>query len=269
MDHYLTPAEEQRLSALFEEKRRLLKQKGHYTHRQLENAFHQRSAGAYLKDLIFGANDGIVTTFAVVAGAAGANLQNFIIVIMGFANLIGDGLSMGLANFLGEQSDEAYDKGQREKELWEVERFPEIERAEVKGILHHRYGFEGKLLDDVLSHLSADPKRWVDFMMLEELGIVEVSDVTSDAAKHGFAMFLAFVVAGLVPLLPFLIPGLKHNAFPLSVLFAGVTFFIIGSLRSLLTPTKWWKAGFQVFVVGSIASGAAYLIGKVLEGIVK
>lgn len=269
MDAYLNAQEETRLSKLFEEKKRLLGQRGHFTHRQLEDAFHQRQSGLYLRDVIFGANDGIVTTFAVIAGAAGAGLSNSVIIILGVANLIADGLSMGLGNYLGERSDEAYNRGQREKELWEVERFHEIERAEVKGILRQRYGFRGQLLEDTLNHIAAEPKRFVDFMMREELDIIENEGGTGPGpAKHGFAMFLAFVVAGAIPLLPFLV-SLPSGTFGIALALAGIAFFTIGSLRSKLTPVSWWKAGLEVFLIGALASAASYGVGALLEGIVK
>lgn len=258
---------DERLQKLFEEKKRILAEHGHYTHRQLEDAFHQRQTGTYLKDFIFGANDGIVTTFAVVAGAAGAGLSNSIIIILGVANLVADGLSMGLGNYLGERSEAAYHRGQREKEFWEVDRFPDIEEHEIREILRDRYGFSGSVLDRAVETLKADRGRWVEFMMREELDIVEETD-GSGAAKHGFAMFLSFVAAGVVPLVSFLIPPLRSVAFPISLSLAGLTFFIIGSLRAKLSPTRWWLAGLEVFLVGSVASAAAYLIGKVLERIV-
>lgn len=251
---------EPNLERLFVEKQRLLAERGDYTIRQLEDAFHQRRSGTYLRDFIFGANDGIVTTFAVVAGAAGAGLPSAVVLILGFANLLADGLSMGLGNYLGERSDDAYNRGQRQKEFWEVERFPDIERSEVRGILRQRYGFQGKLLDKAVATITAKPKRWVDFMMREELDIIETSD-HSVAAKHGLAMFLSFVSAGLVPLLPFLIPGVQTTAFSLSIVLAAATFFTIGSLRSKLSPLPWWRAGAEVFLIGGLASSVAYLVG--------
>lgn len=257
--------DEQELTRLYEHKRQLLRERGHYTLRQLEDAFHQRKSGTYLKDVIFGANDGIVTTFAVVAGATGASLPGFVVIILGFANLVGDGISMGLGNYLGERSDALYDKGQRQKEFWEIERFPAIEQVEVRGILRDRWGFEGPLLEQALATITKDPKRWVDFMMREELDIIEPEGM-SGAAKHGLAIFIAFSLAGLIPLIPFLVPGLP-NRFVWSVLLAGLAFFTLGSLRAKLAPIRWWVAGLEVFLIGSLASGSAYLIGKLLERI--
>jgi vacuolar iron transporter family protein len=69
----------------------------------------------YLPDLVFGANDGIITTFAVVSGVVGASLSNQVILILGFANLIADGVSMGASNYLSRRSDPAAgDPGRRQ-----------------------------------------------------------------------------------------------------------------------------------------------------------
>lgn len=261
----MTTADE-KLKVLFEEKRRVLREQGHYTHRRLEDAFHQRQTGTYLKDFVFGANDGIVTTFAVVAGAAGANLGNVVVVILGFANLLADGLSMGLGNYLGERSDDLYNRGQREKEYWEIERFPAIEEEEIREIFQ-KWGFAGSPLDTAVATLKKNKDAWVDFMMREELGIVE-SGGQSSAIKHGLAIIIAFIAAGVIPLLPFLVPAFRDGAFRFSLVLSGLAFFLVGSLRAKLSPIRWWVAGLEVLLIGSVASGAAYLIGKVLEGIV-
>ncbi|MBI3114881.1 MAG: VIT1/CCC1 transporter family protein [Candidatus Kerfeldbacteria bacterium] len=254
-----------RLRRLYDDKKRALEAQGSYTLKRLEDAFHQRATGTYLKDLVFGANDGIVTTFAVVAAAAGAGLEAFVVIILGVANLLADGLSMGLGNFLGEKSDEAYNRGQRQKEYWEIKHFPEIERNEVRAVFK-KWGFSGQLLEQAIHQVVADPDRWVDFMMREELGIVESED-SGGAAKHGVAMFFAFVIAGFIPLIAYVLPNVP-SPFLVSTVLAGLTFCAVGSLRAKFTPTRWWVAGLEVLLIGGIASAVAYGIGRVLERIV-
>lgn len=86
--------------------------------------------GKYLGDFVYGANDGIITTLAVVSGASGASLPEYVVVIMGFANLFADGISMGASNFLGTKSEGDYAKAQRDKEVWKIDnqRVDEIEK---------------------------------------------------------------------------------------------------------------------------------------------
>ena len=115
------------------------------------------ASGRYLADFIFGANDGLVTTFAVVAGAQGAHLAPFTVLIFGLANLLADGLSMGLGNYLGPRSEVDYQRRQRLGEIEEIEKFPEMEKEEVEEIFR-RWGFTPPLLQEAARTITADKK---------------------------------------------------------------------------------------------------------------
>ena len=246
-------------------KMQLLAKRENRDKKQLEDIYHQRTSGLYLSDMIFGANDGIVTTFAVVAGASGASLSPIVVIILGFANLFGDGLSMGIGNYLGRKSEEAYNKGQREKERFEIQHLRDVEIAETREILQER-GFNGHDLDAAMRVITADEDKWIDFMMRDELGIIE--EQQGSPLTHGVATFAAFAAAGLVPLLPFLIPGLGSLTLPLSILFTAATLFVSGALRARVYPIPWWLAGLEMLIVGSLAAIAAFTIGKLGEGFV-
>jgi vacuolar iron transporter family protein len=243
----------------------LLSQKSHADKMRLENNYHQRTSGRYLSDMIFGANDGIVTTFAVVAGASGASIASVVVIVLGFANLIGDGLSMGIGNYLGRKSEEAYEKGQHEKERWEIQHLRDVELAETREILAEK-GYAGDDLETALRVTTADEDRWIDFMMRDELQII--GGEAESAVTHGAATFFAFFVAGLIPLLPYLVPGVGTAAFPLSIVCTAATLFVSGALRARVYPIPWWRAGLEMLLVGSLAAIAAYTIGKLGEGLV-
>src|SRR3989337_3094736 len=106
-------------------KEKYLRQNPDY--RKREELYHQHQAGTYIKDLIYGANDGIITTFAVVAGATGASLSPMVVIILGFANLLADGVSMGAGNYLGIKSERDYQRAQRKKEEWEIDHLRNLE----------------------------------------------------------------------------------------------------------------------------------------------
>ncbi len=249
-------------SARQRKKEFLLKNK---RYKQNEQLFHRRTTGKYVGDLVYGANDGIITTFAVVAGVSGASLEPVIILILGFANLLADGVSMGASNFLGEQSEKSFAKAQREKEEWEIDNLKELEVEEIREI-YEKKGFMGKDLEAAVGIITSNRKVWVDTMMREELGIIE--DSSDDPRKHALATFTAFVVAGFVPLVPFLIPGLPY-AFIISAFVAALTLFTVGALRTLVTAVSWLRGGLEMLVVGSITGILAYSIGAFIEQIVR
>jgi len=232
---------------------------------RLERLRKNETTGQDLSDAILGANDGIITTFVVVAGAVGATLGPIVILIIGFANVLGDAVSMGFGNYLGRKSQADYHKGQREDEERQIETHPKEERQEIRKIFSD-WGFKSKDLDKAVEIVTADKKVWVDVMMKEELGVMEQE--SGHAKRSGLVTFIAFVIAGCVPLLPFLFPLASGTATFLATVLSGAELFVIGSLRSLVTPVKWFKAGVEMLLVGAIAGGLAYAVGTLLDRIV-
>jgi VIT1/CCC1 family predicted Fe2+/Mn2+ transporter len=217
---------------------------------------------SYLRDWIYGGIDGLVTTFAIVAGAVGADMPARVVLILGVAKLIADALSMAAANYSGTKAEhEEYDKI-REMEERHVALHPEGEREEVRQIFRAK-GFDGEDLDRVVNVITEEQHRWIDTMMAEEHGMPLVNRLPSKAA---LAVFAAFVLCGSVPLLPYLF-GLE-NAAVYALVMTGATFFAIGSIRSYWSPRPWWMAGLETFCIGMLAAGAAYLIGDLLSTIV-
>ena len=172
-------------------------------------SFHVEPRGAtatvrhYIRDFVYGANDGIITTFAVVSGVAGGGLSSLAVVIVGAANLAADGVSMGVGNLLAIRADE---RAREAANLPELEAFP-----------------------------------W----------------------KHGLATTLAFVVAGVVPLLPYLVPGLESRA-GWSTVLTFTTLFLLGALRALVTIDRWWRSGLETLLLGAVVAMAAYGAGRVV-----
>jgi len=162
----------------------------------------------YLRDLVYGANDGIITTFAVVAGVAGADLPAVTVLILGFANLVADGFSMGASNFLAIRSNEA-------------------------------------------ARAAAG------------LGVEE-----PHAGRHGFATFAAFLVAGSVPLVAYLIPGVDEGRFAIATALTLATLFTVGAFRSFVTAQSWIRSGLEMLLVGAAAAAVAYALGAMIADIV-
>lgn len=228
--------------------------------------FHTKTAGGYVGDVVFGANDGIITTFAVVAGVAGADLSSTIVLILGVANLLGDGFSMAAGNFLARKSEAEWRAIERAREEWEVDNMPEEERLEVRE-MYKKKGLRGETLEQVVQVLTSNKEVWVREMMTGEHGIVP-EDKLLHPTKNAAVTFISFVVAGAIPLLPYVFGAIGTVAFRWSTIAAGITLFAVGSLRTLVTGKRWWLAGVEMLGVGAIAAGVAYTVGAFLARLV-
>ena len=213
----------------------------------------------YLRDWIYGGIDGSVTTFAVVSGVAGAQLSPWIILVMGFANLFADGFSMAASNFLGTRAEHEDLKRIEAIEYRHIELAPEGEREEVREIFRKK-GFTGADLTNLVDLITSDRTRWVKTMLTEEYGLPY--EVRS-AWLAGITTFAAFLVCGLVPLLPYLFK--LDQALTLSTLLTGGVFFAIGSVKSRWSTSSWWSSGLSTLAVGATAASLAYAAGVVLR----
>ena len=211
---------------------------------------------------MYGANDGIVTTFAVVAGAAGALLSPGIVIILGLASLLADGFSMGSSNFLSLRARKDFVKMQRRREEWKVENFPEVEREEIREILRN-WGATGDSVEPMVSAITRDKERWVDFMMKEELDLQE--DEAASPSRHGVATFGAFILAGFLPLLPYFFEGEPRQQFLIAGILAAITFVVVGAARTLVGESKAVKGGLEMLLIGGIAAAVAYTIGWLVK----
>lgn len=228
---------------------------------------HGRFDQGLLKAVVYGANDGIVTTFAVVAGVAGAGLPPSVILILGVANMIADGLSMGIGDFLGERSERRHMQHQFLIEKWEIKNIPEEEREELRSYFQKK-GVSQTESESLTKIITKYPKLWAELGFIDEMGVVP--DFEGGLWKTGFVTFCAFVVAGGLPLLPYFleilgVPIKLESQFSLSIISTAVTLFFVGSLRTFITKGKWWWNGLEMLGIGTIAASAAYILGAVVE----
>lgn len=228
---------------------------------------HHQLQGRYLKSIVYGGLDGIITTFAVVAGVAGAALSAGIVLILGLANLIADGLSMAIGDYLSTKAENEYNRAERNREAWEVDNFPEGEKEELIQ-LYTGKGLSRPDAQTIVDILAKNKKAWVDVMMVEELGIVESDE---SPAKNGLATFFSFAAFGSVPLIAFVLSrfsgSIRPHAFPLACVLTAMTLFALGSLKVKITERNWLLSGLETLLVGGLAALAAYLVGVMLAGL--
>ncbi|MGI9407997.1 MAG: VIT1/CCC1 transporter family protein [Hyphomicrobiaceae bacterium] len=219
-------------------------------------------SASYLRDWVYGGIDGAVTTFAIVAGVVGADMSSRVILILGVANLLADGFSMAAGNYSGTKA-EADERAQlAANEERHIKLYPDGEREEVRQILEAK-GLSGATLEDAVRSITASEKTWIELMLREEYGI---AGTTKDPRWAAAATFAAFVVCGIVPLMPFLLDA--PAAFPLACVMTAGVFFAIGSLKSRWALASWWISGLETLLIGSAAAGVAYGIGALLDAVV-
>lgn len=213
----------------------------------------------HLRDGIYGGIDGAVTTFAIVAGVAGAGLSSSIIIALGLANVLADGFSMAAGNYSGTKSDLENLARLRAVETRHIETMREGELLELREILKMK-GLSEDVLDRATEDISRNRQAWIDLMLVEEYG---VSPVDPAPLKAAMVTFVAFLAAGLVPLLPFIV-GLP-DPFRASVVATLCTFFVIGAVKSRWSVVAWWRSGLETLSIGAAAAGIAYLVGGLFE----
>lgn len=214
---------------------------------------------SYLRDWVYGGIDASVTTFAVVAGVIGAHLSPIVIVIMGVANLLGDGFSMAASNYSATRTEGDEIEALRQREARHIELVPEGEKEEVRQIFAAK-GFEGEQLERAVNIVTNDDDRWIRFMLAEEYGMPQQ---VRSAITAALSTFSAFLFCGAIPLLPFVLR--LPNPFAISLAMTLVVFFAIGSIKSRWLVVSWWRAGLETLAIGSVAASLAYAAGAVLE----
>lgn len=232
-------------------------------HRQEER--HGHRLGASIREIVYGGNDGIVTTFAVVAGTAGADLPHYIVIVLGLANLFADGLSMATGAYLSEKSDQAQWKRIRREERQEIEDMPEIERAEVREYLE-TWGFAGKDLDRAVELLTADKERWTDVMMIGEHGYT--GDADSKPLLDGIMTFCSFTLFGSIPLIPYFLSIQAEDRFTVAIIGTFASLVLLGAARSYVTKEKMYRGPLEIVFVGALGAVVAYGIGILFKSVV-
>lgn len=216
----------------------------------------------YLRDWIYGGIDGIVTTFAIVAGAVGASLSDRVIIILGFANLVADGFSMAAANYSGTKAEQDNYKRLRRIEERHISSDPQGEQEEVRQIFRLK-GFAGTDLDRIVRVITRNRKQWIDTMLAEEYGVPSIVRSPTLAALSTFA---AFLVCGFLPIAPFIVD--LENAWSVSAVLAALVFFAIGSIKSIWSPQSFWRSGAETLLIGAVSAAVAFGIGLTADRII-
>ncbi len=237
--------------------------------RHRREAHSQTRLQEFLRQIVYGGNDGIVTTFAIVAGFAGAasdgvaQIGGLTVLVFGLANLFADGVSMGLGEFLSARSEHDLYHRRRILELEEIAENPEQERMELFEILRQR-GLPAGQADTVTGHLVEHPQIMADLMLTYEFGMNNPED--ENPAANGLMTFGSFLVFGGVPLVPYFLRDADATSFWLSVTATGLALLSLGMLRWYATGERAARCILETMAVGTTCALVAFFVGWVVGG---
>lgn len=218
--------------------------------------------GDGIREAVFGANDGVVSTFGILAGMVGASIGSSTIALVGVIQMFAAGLSMGLGAYISTKSQNEFYEAAESREREEILHHPAKERRSVRSILHKK-GLQGDTLDDATKSLTKKKSTWLHFILEERLGIAETSYPHPIFA--GCVMFIAFVMAGAFSVVPFFF-FTPLSALYLSGLLSLLILFLVGSIKTKFTRKHWLKSGLENLLVGLATGIVGFAVGAFIQG---
>lgn len=222
---------------------------------------HQDVTGGWLRPAVFGAMDGLVSNFALIAGVAGGATRPGVVVLAGLAGLVAGSCSMSVGEYTSVASQRELAQAEIEVERRELAKRPRAEAAELARLYEAR-GLDPDLAAEVARQISRNPQGALEVHAREELG-VSPGDLPSPllAAVSSFA---AFAVGAVLPVLPYLLGAVK--LWPAGVV-AAVGLFTAGALTARITARSWWYGGLRQLALGVIAAAITYGVGTLVGGV--
>ncbi len=217
------------------------------------------AAGARFKELILGGQDGLVNVLGVILGVAAATANARLVIVAGLAAAFAESFSMAAVAYTSARAEQDYYESERNREMDEIDKMPEAERKEIRDIYAAK-GFSGRLLDDIVGHITGNKGTWLNIMIKEELGFShEPAPPARSAATVGFASMFG----SLIPLAGFFFLPVKP-AIALGLAISAVALFVTGAIEGTMTVGHWMKKGFQLAMIGMGAALIGFIVGKVL-----
>jgi len=218
----------------------------------------------FLRQIVYGGNDGIVTTFAVVAGFAGAGASEIAqigaaaVLLFGLANLFADGVSMGLGEFLSSRSLREVWQSQHARQMALIAKNPAQETAQLEYLLRDR-GLSPQDAAAMAAVMIRNPALGVEYLLQDELGLSDPSDHTP--AANGLVTFLSFLSFGIVPIVPYILRDASTETFALAVAATAAALTALGLLRWNASGERLSRALGETLLIGGTCAVVAYLVG--------
>jgi VIT1/CCC1 family predicted Fe2+/Mn2+ transporter len=217
------------------------------------------TSGAVVRDVVIGMSDGLTVPFALAAGLSGAAISTGIIVTAGLAEIAAGSIAMGLGGYLAGRSDVEHYESEYAREVREIEKIPEHEKEEVYEVLGN-FGLTHEESTPIVESLAKRQKDWAEFMMRFELGL-EKPDAKR-ALSSGATIGGAYILGGLIPLIPYFLIVDVSNALLWSASVTIIALFVFGYVKGKFTGVSPIKSALQTCLIGSVAAGVAFLIAR-------
>jgi vacuolar iron transporter family protein len=225
----------------------------------LDPHHHADVSGGWLRPAVFGAMDGLVTNIGLIAGVGGGGLPPSAIILTGLAGLVAGAISMALGEYTSVQTSNEQIEAELAKERRELLHHPEAE-AEELALRWMDRGLPEALAREVAHTIKLNPEEALRVHAQEELGVVPENAPSPWTAA--ISSFVCFAIGAVIPLIPYLVGG--SSLWPALVV-GGVGLFAAGALTARFTHRPWWLSGLRQLVLGMLAAGAAFLIGKAID----
>lgn len=221
--------------------------------------WHRTESGGFLRNVVYGFNDGLTANFGLVAGVIGATAtqQHETVMVAGVAGLIADALSMGASGYLAAKSEREVYEHEIAMERAEVELMPEVERDEL-ALIYEAKGMDPEGARQLATEVMADPRRMLEEQVQEEL---KIGDQTTSPLREGWTTGLATAIGALIPVFPFFVLR-GTSAIVVSFVIAMLSHFLVGAARSVFTGRSVLRSGFDMFVVGLGVALVGYAVGE-------
>ena len=218
------------------------------------------TSGQFLRDMVFGANDGVVTAIGFLVGIAGSVTNQTIIVIAGVLTIVAGAASMALGNYLAVKSQKEFYDQMEKIERWEMENKPDVERDEVAEI-YTNMGFDKEAVEVLTKKVTSDKDLWLRVMMRDELGLTR----QASPKLAGILIGLFYLLGGIPPLLPFILVQPVARALIMSIAASILVMSLIGLMRWWLNRGSLGKKVIETIIIGLVAAAIGFLAGEVLN----
>jgi vacuolar iron transporter family protein len=227
---------------------------------QLEGR-HHATGGNALRAAVLGANDGLVSVLSLTMGAAGANLPGHGVLITGIAGLLAGASSMALGEWLSVQSSRELYQNQIKIEAEEIEHAPQEEQEELS-LIYQSKGLPEERARELAAHMMSDKAHILDTLSREELGI-DPEELGGSPWVAAITSFILFSAGAIIPLFPYIfLHGLV--AILSSLALGALALFLTGAAITLLTGKSVWVSGFRQVLIGLVAAGLVFSVGKLI-----